>query len=617
MFIWLSSQILDAQDKDFQLISSAQSGINFSNTIIHNLETSENLFDFDYFYNGAGVGVLDVNNDGLQDIYFASNQGENKLYLNLGNFQFEDYTTKAFNNIETQWSTGVSIVDINNDGWQDIYVCQAGPRLSEERKNLFFINQGDGTFVESAKQMGLADSGMSTQALFIDYDKDGDMDCLVMNESLAYGLDPVKFTRINLEQKSRLYESYSHFYRNDNGVFVDVTEELGLDKATFGLGIRSCDVNQDGWEDIYIANDYYVPDMLYINNKGKGFIDQIKKRTNQMSFYGMGMDIADINNDGHSDIFVLDMSSGDHYRSKTLMRSMNVDNFRLLVEGLELPHQYMFNSLQLNNGNGKFSNIAQLSGVSSTDWSWSVLMEDFDFDGLKDIHITNGYRRYALDNDFQKKVFDAKTLYSNEIPLTVKQELYDLMPTEKLSNIFYKNTTGLEFHPWLTDNKENPPSYSNGSAIADFDNDGDVDLVVNNMDDEAFMFKNLTVEKGNNNFLKITNSKDYNNKIKRIKVFTGLESYTFEPRVVRGYMSSSEASVFAGLGLANQIDSVKMYLSNDQLIVKSSIPINTTLSVDEFLKIPEIEKTDNAQLKSRKMFRNVPPSYLGFKLYAQ
>ncbi len=607
----LTSNLLLSQSNDFELLASSKTGIDFKNTIKANLETSENLFDFDYFYNGAGVAVVDINNDGLQDVYFASNQGQDKLYKNLGNFRFEDITEQAFNGFTTQWSTGVSIVDLNQDGWLDIYVCQGGPRNSELRKNLLFINQGDESFVESANIFGLDDTGMSTQALFLDFDKDGDQDCFVLNESLAYGLDPLKFTRLNLEQKPRLYESYSHFYRNDAGLFVDVTKELGMDQATFGLGIGSFDANQDGWEDIYISNDYYVPDMLYINNKGKGFVDQIKLRTKQMSFYGMGMDIADMNNDGHSDIFVLDMASGDHYRSKTLMRSMDVDNFRLLVEGLQLPYQYMFNSLQLNSGNGTYNNIAQLSGVSSTDWSWSVLMEDFDFDGLKDIHITNGYRRYALDNDFQKKVFEAKAEHNGEVPIEIKRELYDQMPTEKLRNIFYKNTSDLRFESWMDSSEDNPPSYSNGAAVADFDNDGDVDLVINNMDAEAFVYKNLARENARHNFLALKQKGNTSNAMQRVELFSGEERFAFEPRRVRGYMSSSEPSIFLGLGKEQYVDSLKILLADGSMIVKEEITANRILYLEDFEEARDLGLDNLKNKKAKPFFRELVASNLG------
>lgn len=613
IFLSIFSNLLSGQKLDFQLIPSSESGLTFSNDLVANLETTENLFDYDYFYNGAGVGVIDINNDGLQDIYFAANQQENKLYLNLGDFKFKDITKEAFGNFKTQWSTGVSIVDINQDGLLDIYVSQGGPLTSMLRNNLLFINNGDQTFTELATLYGLDDRGMSTQALFIDHDRDGDLDCFVMNESLAYGLDPVAFTRLNLEQKASLYESYSHFYENDNGLFTDSTKELGLDEATFGLGISSCDVNSDGWSDIYIANDYYVPDMLFVNKKGKGFTNQIKLRTKQMSFYGMGMDIADVNNDGSTDIFVLDMASGDHYRSKTLMRSMNVENFRLLVDGLNLPHQYMFNSLQVNNGNGTYNNMSQLAGVSSTDWSWSVLIEDLDFDGYKDIYITNGYRKYALDNDFQQKVRDSKLAYNNETPLNVKKELYEQMPIEKLSNIFYKNKGQLKFEEWELDSKLNPPSFSNGAAIADFDNDGDPDMVVNNLDSEAFLYKNLAVENGQFNFLKIKNTDQKAISIRRVEVYTPSHLLAYEPKTVRGYMSSSEPSVFAGLGEEKSIDSVKVFFSNDKFTTKKDVEINTILSKDDFLDQPALQTVAKRKYTSDKLFREMIPANLGLE----
>jgi len=612
----LFSLSLIGQSSDFELLSNKETGITFSNNLKANLETSENLFDYDYFYNGAGVGIIDVNNDGLQDIYFASNQEMDKLYLNLGDFKFRDITSEAFGNFQTQWSTGVSITDVNQDGWLDIYVCQSGARHAESRQNLLFINNGNQTFTERASNYGLNDTGMSTQALFFDYDKDGDLDCFVMNESLAYGLDPVSFTRLNLEQKPRLYESFSHFYHNDNGLFVDKTKELGLDHPTFGLGIKSGDINQDGWEDIYVSNDYYVPDMLYINNKGKGFVNQIKTRTKQMSFYGMGMDIADINNDGYNDIFVLDMASGDHYRSKTLMRSMNVENFRLLTEGLQFPNQYMFNSLQLNNGNGTYKNLSQIAGVSSTDWSWSVLIEDFDFDGLKDIHITNGYRKYALDNDFQNKVKEKKKLHKNKVPLGIKKQLYAEMPTEKLSNIFYKNIGNLKFENWSIDEDDNPPSYSNGAAIADFDNDGDPDIIINNMDEEASLYKNLAVEKGKHNFLKIKSSDSVSHRVKRVAIHTPSRKLTFDPRRVRGYMSSSEPSVFSGLADENKIDSVIVFLDNNQQLCLENVSINSTIILSDFSSDPcsTIFKFNNEK-EENTLFKKIIPSILGLDFH--
>jgi len=551
-----------AQQLVFELLPSTNTGITFSNSVVENLASKENLFDYDYFYNGSGVGVLDINNDGLQDVYFAANQVQNKLYLNQGNFRFEDITSAAFDTTGSRWSTGVSIVDINRDGWQDIYVCQGGPFASEYRKNQLFINDGKNGFVEDAESYGLDDSGISTQAVFFDFDKDGDLDCFVVNESEAYGLDPVTFTRINLEKKRDLYGSYSHMYINEGGVYSDATKELGLDVATFGLGVKVSDINSDGWPDIYVSNDYYVPDMLFVNMRGAGFVDQTKSYLNHMSFYGMGLDIADINNDGRNDIFVLDMASGDHYRAKTLMRSMNVSNFRLLVEGLDLPYQYMYNSLQLSNGDQTYSNVSQMSGVSSTDWSWSALIEDFDFDGHKDIHVTNGYRRYALDNDFQAKIREAKSMHPSGVPLEIKKQLYMEMPSEKLANIFYHNNGDLTFSEAQFGSRDNPPSYSHGAAVADFDNDGDPDMVVNNLDDEAFIFRNLAVESGENNFITIKTANENGENINRVSFDMEGQRMIFDPSTVKGYLSSSEPAAFIGIGKSEKIDSLKVEWSD-------------------------------------------------------
>jgi len=589
-----SSCMLLSQNDPFKLLNSEKTGIHFNNKIQENIATKENLFDYDYFYNGAGVGIIDVNNDGLQDIYFAANQESNTLYLNKGNFKFEDVTAESFPNVQSGWSTGVSIVDINNDGFQDIYVCQGGPFEADKRKNLLFVNNGDNTFQESASQYGLADEGISTQSVFFDFDRDGDLDCFVMNESIAYGLDPITFSRLNLERKNELYASFSHMYVNENGIFQDKTKALNLDKPTFGLGIKVSDFNRDGWQDFYIANDYYLPDMLLINQNGTGFKDETKTYLDQMSFYGMGMDVADVNNDGLADILVLDMAAGDHYRSKTLMRSMNTDNFRLLVEGLEYPHQYMFNSLQLGSDVGLYRNVSQLAGVASTDWSWSAIIEDFDFDGLKDIHVTNGYRRYALDNDFQAKVRDAKIKYANKIPIEVKKELYELMPTEKLSNVFYKNENGINFSNWKVGYEHNPASYSNGAAIADLDNDGDHDLIVNNMDDKAFIYQNNAVDRNTNNFITIKKDPASTAEIEKIVIDIDDQVLSYELSTVRGYLSSSERAAFIGLGNLSSVENLHVYWSNGQKCALKNLEINKVhyIKYDETLLI--LDDNNNA-----------------------
>ena len=422
----------------FEKIESSYSNITFINKLTPDLANKANLFDYDYFYNGSGVGIADFNNDGLKDIVLSANQTKNRLYINKGDLIFEDVTSESNINQNKNWSSGVAIADVNNDGWMDIYISQGGPYSSSKRKNLLYINQKDLTFKELATEYGLDDKGISTQSAFFDFDKDGDLDCLVMNENSYYGIDPVQFYDI-LKDKEKLKLNSSQLYEQINGRFINITEKSGLLKPSFGLGLCVSDINNDNWLDIYIANDYYVPDAMYINNQNGTFSDQIKENTKQISFFGMGVDIADINNDNLKDILVLDMASSDHVRSKTLMASMSVSNFDLLTKKLNLPYQYMFNSLQLNLGNSKFHNIAQGSGLAKTDWSWAGLVFDYNNDTNEDIYITNGYRKYASDNDSRIKINKIKQQYNNRVPLEVKEKLYNDLPSEKLANILFEN----------------------------------------------------------------------------------------------------------------------------------------------------------------------------------
>ncbi|WP_222984906.1 VCBS repeat-containing protein [Flagellimonas meishanensis] len=538
----------------------------------------QNLFDYDYFYNGAGVGLEDLNNDGLLDIFFCGNQLPNKLYLNQGNLIFNDVTETANINTGKDWSNGVTFVDINTDGWMDIYVSQGGPNIRDNRKNLLLINQQDGTFQEMAEHYGLADMGISTQSAFFDFDKDGDLDCLVMNENELYGMDPITFGRYATANEETIYFNSSHLYRNDGGKFVDVTKQAGMQKPIFGLGLAISDINEDGWMDIYMASDYYLPDVLYMNNQDGTFSDTIKESTEQISFYGMGIDIADVDNDNLQDIFVLDMAANDHVRSKTLMASMNTQRFDYLVNKAGFHYQYMYNSLQKNIGNGKFNNISQLSGVANTDWSWSVLMNDFDLDGHKEIHVTNGYRRYALDNDLQRKVFDARQKYGSQVPLEVKQRLYESMPSEKLPNIMYKRNSDLVYENVSDDWGMGDFSFSNGAASGDLDNDGDLDIVINNMDEEAFVYQNLSIEKKLGNYLKVIPKGDSSEEFAKVEIQMGDHTQMIEVKRVRGYRSAQENIAFFGLGPHSTVDTVTIYWKNGKMEQKFNVPANTTLT---------------------------------------
>ena len=565
----------------FTKIKSNSSGITFANNIEHNVATMHNLFDYDYFYNGAGVGVEDLNNDGLLDIFFCGNQVSNQIYFNKGGLTFDNVTETSGIDQGKNWSNGVTFVDLNNDGWMDIYVSQGGPNTRDLRKNLLFVNQQDGTFQEKAEEYGLADMGISTQSVFFDFDKDGDLDCLVMNENELYGMDPITFNRYVNSDEETVHFNSSHLYRNDKGKFVDVTKAAGMERPIYGLGLSVADINEDGWMDVYMASDYYLPDVLYINNQDGTFTDKIKTSTNQISFYGMGMDIADLDNDNLQDIFVLDMAANDHVRSKTLMASMNTKRFDYLVNKAGFHHQYMYNSLQKNIGGAKFNNISQLSGVANTDWSWSVLMNDFDLDGQKEIHVTNGYRRYALDNDLQRQVFEAKQKYRGQVPLEVKKQLYESMPSEKLPNILYKKTSDLKFKNVASDWGMGDFSFSNGAASGDFDNDGDLDIVINNMDEEAFLYQNLSTENKLGNYLKVIPKGDVSEEFAKVTIDIAGNSQMVEVKRIRGYRSAQESKAFFGLGNHQTVDTVTIYWKSGKMEQKFNVPANTTLTFNE------------------------------------
>ncbi len=567
--------------KVFDRITADKSGLRFNNALTENLETLENLFNYDYFYNGAGVGIEDLNNDGLQDIFFCGNQVGNKLFLNKGGMSFEDVSNVAAINDGKTWSNGVTFVDINNDNWSDIYVSQGGPNSRQNRKNLLYINQTDGTFVESADEYGLADMGISTQSVFFDFDQDGDLDCFVMNENEFYGVDPISLYKLIDEKPENNYFNSSHLYENQDGKFVDVTQRSGLQRPIFGLGVSVSDINNDGLLDLYVASDYYIPDALFINNGDGTFDDKIKEYTQQISFFGMGMDIADINNDNLQDIFVLDMAANDHVRSKTLMASMNTKKFDYLVNQAGFHHQYMYNSLQLNQGGKTFTNIAQATQMANTDWSWSVLLSDFDHDGDKDVYITNGYRRYALDNDLQRRVFEAKMKYKNNVPLAVKKRLYEEMPSEKLPNILYENNGGLQFKEAAKKWGLADLSFSNGAAIGDLDNDGDLDIVTNNLDENCFLYQNMTVENNGGNYLNVKAIGTLSESFPKIKINYNRKSQFIESRRVRGYRSSHQNIAHFGVGHEKIIDTVQVLWPSGKLEEKYDVSSNSVLTFNE------------------------------------
>lgn len=472
----------------FNLVDNQHTQIHFSNTVKENLYF--NFINYSYIYNGAGVAVGDINNDGLQDLYFTSNQSSNKLYLNQGDLKFKDITLQARVADDTGWTTGVTMIDINNDGWLDIYVCKSGSLKSHQlRKNKLFINQKNNTFKEVAADYGLDHFGFSTQAYFFDYDNDTDLDMYLVNHRQDFQNNT---TIDSLVQKNKEPYNSDQLFRNDDGKFTNVTIQAGIENKAWGLSASIGDFNNDNLPDIFVANDFLEPDFLYINQGDGTFKDEALLRFKHISSNSMGSDYVDINNDLKPDLVVLDMLAEDHIRSKQNMATMSTTNFNLLVDR-GYHHQYMSNMLQLNNGNGTFSEIGQLAGIAKTDWSWAPLLADFNNDGYNDLLVTNGIKNDLSNQDFRNQM---KTNIRNRKKVSL-DEAINMMPSTKLSNYIFQNNKDLTFkntsQNWGFDKKIN----SSGAIYADLDNDGDVDIVLNNQDEEASIYKNNAT----NNFI--------------------------------------------------------------------------------------------------------------------
>ena len=554
-------------DKLFRLVETKTSGITFQNALPES--SHMNRFVYEYFYNGGGVAIGDVNNDGLDDIYFTSNLKDNKLYLNKGRLQFEDITAEAQVAGKKGWATGVTMVDINQDGLLDIYIARAGRFTDEDkRRNELFINQGtDGnnipTFQESAVLYGLDDPSFTTQASFFDYDRDGDLDVFMANHNIE--APPVEIKRIKelLEMGSPL--GGNKLYQNHNGKFEDVTKRSGIHShmMNYTLGVSIGDVNTDGWPDIYVANDYSEADHLYLNNGDGTFKDVIGYSVGHMPNFSMGCDMADINNDNMPDIISLDMVAEDNYGIKTSMSGMNVELFRAHVDA-GLHHQYMYNALQLNNGcneNGQplFSEIGQLSGISSTDWSWAPLLVDFDNDGLNDLYITNGVKRDFRNNDFNIFLRKAtqKVIDEEKNPLKYYAQWTQFSPTRQKANYAFRNDGNLRFsnvsQEWGLDHL----SFSNGAAYGDLDNDGDLDLVVNNIDSVAFLYENQSDKFKDSHYLSIRLKGSAQNRSgigAKVAITSKGTIRMREQYLTRGFQSSVSDKLHFGLGNTSEIE---------------------------------------------------------------
>lgn len=551
----------------FRAVSAQESGIRFANRLTETLEF--NFMRYPYIYNGGGVATGDFDNDGKTDIYFTSNQGSNKLYRNLGNLRFEDVTNRAGVADAEHWTTGVSLVDINADGFLDIHVCKSGSVKNEPgRRNKLFINNGDLTFTERAAAHGLADGAFSTQAYFFDLDRDGDLDMYLVN----HRPDFTNTGRISTSlQRAVSPETSDKLYRNDDGRFTDITIASGITNKTWGLSAVISDFDEDGWEDVYVCNDFLEADHLFTNNGDGTFSNSVGSIMDHISFYSMGSDMADIDNDGRPDLLVVDMAAADHVRSKRNMASMSNSTFWAMV-GVGYQHQYMSNMLHRNNGGGDFSEIGNLAGVSKTDWSWAPLLADFDNDGLRDLYITNGIKRDITDNDYQNEL---QAVNQAGQGLTLEQ-LFELVPAEKVSNEMFRNSGELDFDRVTTSWGLNQRMNSNGAAYADLDDDGDLDLVVNNIDDRSLIYENLNG--GNHLAVELLGpGKNPQGLGTRVRVQTAGSIQQHQQYLARGFQSSVDPVLHFGLGDATTVDSVTIEWPDGKVQVLRDVAANRRL----------------------------------------
>ena len=581
----------------FELAKNSQ--IDFKNNLT--VSQRQNSFNFRNFYNGGGVGIGDINNDGLPDVILTSNMEDNKLFLNLGDFKFKDVSEAAGLHQDGRWSTGVVMVDVNADGWLDIYVCNSGNIFNGNRGNQLYINNHDLTFTESAAKYGLDHRGYSTQATFFDYDGDGDLDCFIIDNS------PIPINRLDFSNRRDLPESEwhlppqyagggNHLFRNDKGHYTEVSKDAGIHSSiiSFGLGVSVSDLNGDGYPDIYVSNDSYERDYLYINQRNGTFKDQFQELFSHSSLSSMGGDIADVNNDGLQDVFTTDMLPDDPFRAHTNGGFDNYELFKLKVAS-SFHYQYIQNCLQLNRGDG-FTEIANYAGVSASDWSWGALIFDMDNDGYNDIYVSNGINRDITDLDFVDYEAADIQRQSNASGQKLRvEEVIDRLPQVPLSNKAFQNQKDLRFKDQASSWGLTQSSFSNGAAYGDLDNDGDLDLVVNNVDQPAFIYRNNSHETHSNHSLSIQLSDVAPNNFavgSVIRVYRGNEIFTREVIPARGFQSSVDYKQVIGLGnLSVPADSMTVTWPDRSLSHFKKISVDTLYRIQKPVVNPRFSVT--------------------------
>lgn len=620
------SETASSSTKLFTHISPEASGIDFQNTLIET--ESSNYYTYMYSYIGGGVAAADFNKDGLTDLFFISNTQDNKLYLNKGDFQFEDITASAGIKKRPGFDAGVTVADVNHDGWLDIYIARGGPSEEDNRfANMLYLNNGDLTFTEKAEELGLAGDNRTIQSAFFDYDRDGDLDVYVSNtpDFVERDSEVQDLLAAQTDPKTLELKGLDKLYNNDGtGHFTDVSIQAGImPDIGFGLNPQVGDLNNDGWLDIYVCNDFRIPDFAYLNNGDGTFREARKEVVKHLSFNSMGSDIADVNNDGYADLFTLDMNPEDYVRSKTTMAMTPIDRFETMV-AMDYHYNYMHNMLHINNGNGSYREIAKMAGIADTDWSWACLLADFDLDGLNDVYVTNGVFRDVIDRDANNKILS--TLRQNARKPTAADFLTftQMLPQQKLTNYFYQNRGDLTFDNVSSTWVDSIPTFSNGAIYADLDNDGDLDVVVNNINEAATVLRNTSIEQEAGNFLSIRlNGPEKNPFGIGSTVNLHLTDGSVLTRQLinsRGFLSSVSNRLHFGLDKNMSVSSLVVIWPDGQQQQISPVPTNQsmTISYKDARGVddpnPSQENPQTLFVKQETSFQHSDPAYNDFQL---